>query len=172
MTDADQIDLLSRALDQTATLVASVRSDQLDGPTPCRDWTVRQLLGHVCSDPRNFITMAQGGDVDWSADVPLPDDPGRAFREDADELLDVVSEAPGTVSIQLPEFTVHSWDLAQAIGGTEELDDELATESLRIMAPMLKPEMRGGSFDPEVPVPDDASPYERLAAFTGRRLQP
>jgi uncharacterized protein (TIGR03086 family) len=149
-----------------------VRSEHLDRPTPCRDWTVRQLLQHVCSDPRNFITMAQGGDVDWSADVPLPDDPGRAFREDADELLELVSEAPDAVSIQLPEFTVHAWDLAQAIGGTEELDDELAKESLRIMRPMLKPEMRGDSFDAEVTVADDASPYDRLAAFTGRQPQP
>ena len=168
MTDDAQIDLLSRALDQTATLVASVRSDQLDDPTPCRDWTVRQLLEHICSDPRNFVAMTRGEDVDWSAEVPLPDDPGRTFREDADELLAVVEEAPGTISIQLPEFTVHSWDLARALGGTEELDDELAEASLRIMTPMLKPEMRGDAFEPEIHLGDDASPYDRLAAFTGR----
>ena len=172
MTDDDQIDLLSRALDQTAALVTSVQPDQLDDPTPCRDWTVRQLLGHICSDPRNFVTMAQGGDVDWSAEVPLADDPGRAFREDADELLDVVREAPDTISIQLPEFTVHSWDLAQALGRTDDLDDELAEQALRIMSPMLKPEMRGNAFEPELDAADDASPYERLAAFTGRRPLP
>lgn len=168
MTDDPGIDLLSRALDQTTTLVSSVQPEQLDDPTPCRDWTVRQLLEHVCSDPRNFIAMTRGEDVDWSATPPLADDPGRAFREDADDLLEAVRAAPGTLSIQVPEFTVHSWDLARAIHRTEELDDELATESLRIMSSMLKPEMRGDAFEPEIHLDDGATPYERLVAFTGR----
>ena len=38
---------LGPAVDQMSRLVAAVRDEQLDDPTPCDDWTVEGLLAHV-----------------------------------------------------------------------------------------------------------------------------
>ena len=36
-----------KALEATRHFVAGIRSDQWDSPTPCIEWTLRQLLHHV-----------------------------------------------------------------------------------------------------------------------------
>lgn len=41
--------LLVAAAAPTVRVVRRVRSDQLDAPTPCSDWAVRQLLNHQLS---------------------------------------------------------------------------------------------------------------------------
>jgi uncharacterized protein (TIGR03086 family) len=168
MSDETSVNTLSRALDQATRLIASVSDDQLDDPTPCHDWNVRDLVTHLSAAPRNFITMAQGGDVDWSAELPLPDEPAQTFRENADELLRVVRDAPDTIGIQIPEFAVHSWDLAHAIDRTELLDPDVSELALQTLTSTLKPEMRGSVFGPEVEVSADLPVHDRLAAFAGR----
>ena len=45
MTDVAAIH--GAALDRADRLVAAVRPDQLDRPTPCAEWTVRMLLAHL-----------------------------------------------------------------------------------------------------------------------------
>src|SRR4051794_40745996 len=37
----------ARATEQAAALIRTVRPEQLDGPTPCTEFDVRALLGHV-----------------------------------------------------------------------------------------------------------------------------
>lgn len=171
MSDDTSVDVLSRALDQTANLLGSIRPDQMDGPTPCDDWSVRRLLAHIVPGPAHFVTMSTGGEVDWSVEAPLPDDFVDVFRSSADDLLATWRDNPdaeGSADWQTAEFAVHAWDLAQAIGRTADLDPEVAERGLALMSSMLKPEMRGEVFKPEVEVPDDAPVYDRLAAFAGR----
>src|SRR5437868_5369319 len=45
--DATALERHRRAQHAFAGVLANVKSDQLDDPTPCPDWTVRDLLGHV-----------------------------------------------------------------------------------------------------------------------------
>jgi uncharacterized protein (TIGR03086 family) len=65
---------------------------------------------------------------------------------------------------------MHDWDLARATGQPAELDPALAEHALRWSRGMLRPEFRGPgkAFGVEVPVPDDAPAYERLAGWFGR----
>ena len=69
---------------------------------------------------------------------------------------------------QSAELGVHTWDLVRALGRSQALDDEVAERGRGFMQQNLPSERRGGAFGPEVPAPDDASAYERLAAFAGR----
>jgi uncharacterized protein (TIGR03086 family) len=72
---------------------------------------------------------------------------------------------------QVTELAVHDWDLARATGQQlADLDPALAEHALAWSRGMLRPEFRGPdkAFGVEVPVPDDAPAYDRLAGWFGR----
>jgi uncharacterized protein (TIGR03086 family) len=170
----DSIVVLSRALDQTGDVLAEIHREQLSDPTPCADWTVAQLIGHVVDAPRRFLLMMKGGEPDWSSG-PEPATEGwtAEFRTAADDLIHAWHEAQaeadaGTVDWQTAEFAVHTWDLVRATGQSPRLDPEVAERGYALMSAGLTPENRGGVFGAEVEVSADADPYDRLAAFAGR----
>ena len=173
-TPHESVVVLSRALDQAGDVLAAVRPDQLRLPTPCEDWTVEQLIGHLLADTANFVTMMNGDEPDWSAPPPaLPDDFVAAFRSGADDLIHRWHQREGEDAgpppdMQTAEFAVYTWDLVRALGLSTELDPEVAERGLAFMSASLEPEMRGGAFAAEVEAPAGASPYDRLAAFAGR----
>jgi len=169
----DSVDVLSRALDQTVDVLSAIPADRLSSPTPCGDWDVAGLVAHVVAAPRNFLTMARGGQPDWSAKPSLPVDWAAEFRSGADELLDMWhgasgSASPQAVDWQTAELAVHTWDLVRATGQSRELDPEVAQRGFDFMSSALTPENRGTVFGPAVNVADDAPIYDRLAAFAGR----
>jgi uncharacterized protein (TIGR03086 family) len=172
-TAQQTIDVLSRAIDQAAEVLSAVPADKLGDPTPCSDWDVADLVAHLVATPGNFVTMAGGGQPDWSAKPPLPEDWTAEFRSAADGLLRMWRQAgdaatPQAVDWQTAEFAVHTWDLARATGQSTDLDPEVAQRGLDFMSGALTPDNRGGVFGPAVEVPEDAPVYDRLAAFAGR----
>jgi uncharacterized protein (TIGR03086 family) len=173
-TPHESVVVLSRALDQAGDVLAAVQPDQLSLPTPCEDWDVEHLIRHLIADCRNFVTMMQGDEPDWSAELPpLPEDWAAAFRSAADDLIHVWHQREGAddgppADMQTAEFAVHTWDLVRAVGSQGPADAEAAERGLAFMSASMKPEMRGSAFGPEVTVSPDASPYDRLAAFAGR----
>jgi uncharacterized protein (TIGR03086 family) len=172
-TAQQTIDVLSRALDQAAEVLSGVPADRLCDPTPCTDWDVAGLVAHLVAAPGHFVTMARGGQPDWSAKPPLPDDWTAEFRSAADGLLRMWRQAgdaatPQAVDWQTAEFAVHTWDLARATGQSTDLDPEVAQRGLDFMSGALTPDNRGQAFAPAVELPEDAPVYDRLAAFAGR----
>ena len=168
--------VLSRALDQAGDALATVHADDLDKPTPCEGWTVRELADHLASAPEHFLQQGRGEDVDWSAGTGV--DPGRLtshFRSHADDLLhhwhgqpdDQVAQADW----QSAELGVHTWDLVRALGRPVPLDDEVAERGLAFMQQGLTADNRGEAFGAEVEAPDGAGAYDRLVAFAGRHPQ-
>jgi uncharacterized protein (TIGR03086 family) len=188
---ADSVALLSRALSQMTAVLEQIPADSLDAATPCRDWTVRELLRHVVGqDLHNFTIAARGETPDWSATAPeLGDDWVADYRDAAQQLLDIWRSAdldrqvpmPGGVQAplrsrvdhQITELSVHAWDLTRAAQLSLSLDDELAEHALAWSRQMLQPQFRGEgkSFGEEMPVPADAPAYERLAGWFGRDPQ-
>ncbi len=176
MTTANEaVIVLSRALDQTGDVLAAVKPDQLALPTPCADWDVAQLIGHVTSGPRNFLAMLRGEETDWSAG-PVPAVSGwtAEFRAGADDLIHYWHQQgddadPGQVDWQTAEMAVHAWDLARATGQpVDGFDTEVATRGLAFMTLGLTDDNRGEVFGAAVAVPDDAPVHDRLAAWAGR----
>ena len=167
--------VLSRALDQAGDALAAIHPDDLDRPTPCPEWSVRELADHLAAAPQHFLDSARGEQVDWSAGADVGDDPAvlaAHFRAHADDLLhhwhgqpdDAVAQADW----QSAELGVHTWDLVQALGRPLRLDDEVAERGLAFMRQGLTDDNRGKAFGAAVPVPDDAPAYDRLVAFAGR----
>ncbi len=174
MADSAPLVVLARALDQVGDLLVHVRTESLDGSTPCADWTVGRLVDHVVAGPPKFAVMLRGEQPDWSA-APEHLEGGwaAAFRASADDLMHLWHQgAPAEGSNpdwQTAEFAVHAWDLAHALGrSTGELDPEVAERGLAFMRASLREEMRGEVFGPEQPAPADGDAYDAIAAFAGR----
>ena len=77
------------------------------------------------------------------------------------------------VDMYLAELATHAWDLAQATRQLDRLDRSLALPALDGARAMIKPQYRdmvepGAPFGAEVPIPDSADNWARLAAFMGR----
>lgn len=173
-TTAASLRTLSRALDQAGDVMAQVRPEQLSASTPCVDWDVSVLLGHLLADARNFTMTLHGEHPDLAA---APEPVGESwtvdFRSAADDLLHAwherAAENPGPgPDWHTAEFAVHTWDLATAIGvPAAQLDDEVADRALAFMQANLTPERRGSAFGPEQD-PTGVGIYDRLVAFAGR----
>jgi uncharacterized protein (TIGR03086 family) len=186
-SDADTIALLERALDQTAGLIDAIDVSQAALATPCAGWDVRALVSHLAGqDLRNFLVSARAEAADWQTPADeLGDDWAAAFQDRAAPLraawraadLDRLVTGPGgeaplrlRADQQITELAVHDWDLAKATGQPTGLDPALAEHALRWSRQMLRPEFRGPdkAFGLEVPVPEDAPVYDRLAGWFGR----
>jgi len=171
------IDDLAAALAQAQTVLAGVRADQASTSTPCASWAVTELVTHLLTDLDQFVVMAEGRDVDWTATrEPVAPDTWAAEFADGSARLLAAWRATGPnlgLGMQVAELAVHTWDLDVATGQGTPLDPGLAEQGLAWMTGMLQDEYRGSeadgkSFGPRVEVADDAGAYERLAAFSGR----
>jgi uncharacterized protein (TIGR03086 family) len=169
--------VLSRALDQAGDVLAAVDPAELTRPTPCADWDVGQLIGHLVDAPVRFLQSARGEEPDW-ASAPRRATTGWAadFRSHADDLIHHWHQAgdsadPGQVDWQTAEIAVHTWDVVRATGQSPRLLAEVAERGLAFMSAMLTPDNRGKVFGPPVQVAEDVPVYERLAAFAGRAPQ-
>jgi uncharacterized protein (TIGR03086 family) len=168
-------------------LVDRIGEGQWDAPTPCTEWTVRDLLNHVLAEQLWELdllagrTIAEVGDR-YDGDL-LGDDPAARWRKASQEATEAV-QRPGALDgeVQLSrgsapaseymwemtlDLAVHGWDLARAIGAETPIDAALAEALLAVFADQVP----GGPdlFDPPVPVGPDADPPARLIALVGRQ---
>ncbi|MFJ9614493.1 TIGR03086 family metal-binding protein [Streptomyces noursei] len=173
-----------RVVHAVGALVAQVRPADLARPTPCADWTVRELLDHMVWESLMATSIAEGTPrTDHTADH-LGDDPRAAFEESARAALAAFRssgmtertfgpyEAPGALLVQqvVVELLAHGWDLARGLGAPTALAPEVAEETLAAARRIYgaAPRTEGGSFAPERPAPPGAAAADRLAAFLGR----
>jgi uncharacterized protein (TIGR03083 family) len=161
---------LAVAVDEAAEVIAAVRDDQLDDPTPCSDWDVGQLVAHLVVGAGHLLEQARGGQPDWSAVPDRVDDAAGTFRANGAALLAHLRDTGGNADWQLAELAVHTWDLVTATGQSPDLDPVPAERGHAFMAAALQPEMRGDVFGPEQPAPVGADAHTRLAAFAGRSV--
>lgn len=162
---------LDTGLDQLDGLIASVGPDDLDRPTPCTEWKVRDLLDHIVHSTAGLARAARGEQADWSAPVSHQDDPAAAFDAAAGDLRAALRDAgeDATADWQLAEIATHTWDLATALERpTDGLDPHVAERGYAFMSQAMTDDNRGSAFKPEQPAPEDADAYQRIAAFAGR----
>jgi uncharacterized protein (TIGR03086 family) len=184
---AATVDQLARVLDDVEPLVAAVDGDGWTGPTPCTDWTVRQLVNHLVGGNLLFAAIVDGLPVDRSTTDHLGDDPVAAYRKAADAVVAAFSRpgalaqvvtvpfgtVPGMVALHLriTEVLVHGWDLARATGGTTGFSDDIVAGELDFTRAALADVPPDRSpFAPPQPVADDAPLIDQLAACLGRSV--
>ena len=186
---APLVEQLGRAFDAVAGLIGNIRADQWSAPTPCTDWTVRQVVNHLIGMNRVFVALLadQRPPPRPSADH-VEDDPAGAYRGSAAALLAAFGR-PGVLErtyrgplgtatgaerlqIRLYDLLAHGWDLAQATEQPADLPEDLAEQSLAFVRTQLTEQARPGRFGPAQSVAEQAPAIERLAAFLGRPVSP
>ena len=181
---------LQRVVDVTTRLVDATTPDQLGDPTPCTEWTVRDLINHITGGATMFAVSAEQGSVpdEMLGQLMGGDNLGDDYKGSwaaASKRAIAVYEQPGIMDrmVKLPfaelpagvalniaifDVTVHACDLARATG-QEVDDDELLGTVLGLGPHIVSPEFRqGGFFSEEHTVPDDAPLADKLLAFAGR----
>jgi uncharacterized protein (TIGR03086 family) len=185
----DLIELYRRSLDEFGKRVHAVRPDQWGCPTPCKNWEVRSLVGHLVVEQlwvpplvTDGLTVAEVGDR--FAGDPLGADPVAAWDAAAAASLAAFG-APGALrrTVHLSygdrpaeeyaremifDLVVHAWDLARGIEGDDKIDPELVDAVYSGLDPDVDLS-DSGLYDPPVPVPAEADEQTRLIALTGRR---
>ncbi|MBV8690169.1 MAG: TIGR03086 family protein, partial [Actinobacteria bacterium] len=73
-----------------------------------------------------------------------------------------------SLGIAFSDLLIHGWDLAKASGQDATMPDGLAAAAYEIIHGKFSDDQRKGMFKPEIKVGDDASPQEKLLAYTGR----
>jgi uncharacterized protein (TIGR03086 family) len=172
---SDAVRVLRQALDQAGDVLDHVHADEVDAPTPCGEWDVATLADHLVAAPSDF-RMRMHGEQPPSSTPHVTQGWGVRFRNNADDLIHawhgVTGDAPVPAEWQTAEIAVHTWDLARALGRpVDDLDPEVATTGLAFMRANLRDDQRDPVFGPEQPAPEDAGPYDELAAFAGRKVR-
>jgi uncharacterized protein (TIGR03086 family) len=174
------------AAETFSSILAGVPDDALDAPTPCDDYDVGGLLGHLIH--RGPQLAGAGRKEPTPAGEDGPADPA-TWRSDLAPLVGRITDAwsqpsawegeaaiegamempaPTIGGIVLAEMVVHGWDLARATGQEPTWPGPLLEAVLQDMSAMAPMGRQMGAFGPEVPVPDDAPLLDRLLGVVGR----
>lgn len=186
-------DTMRQVIAETERIVDGISPDQLDNPTLCTDWTVRDIINHVTGGSTMFAVCVEEGSVpddllgQLMAGDNLGDDYKGAFHAAAERAVAAFDlpgamekivklpfgEMPGGVALQIAVFdvTTHACDLARATG-QEVKDADILEAALEAGRQMISPDFRspGGIFGPEVECAVDATPSDKLLAFAGRQI--
>lgn len=185
----DPIEQLSHILPTVSDLVDHIEPRQLDGPTPCSQFTVHDVLDHMLVLGGAFAYGFRG-EAAPEIQPPMTDGrvPAAEFRSTMDVLLEAVKspgamertvsspagEMPGETFAVLVAFDglVHGWDLASSTGQDYELPRAVVVAAVDDFArAAITEEMRDGdTFEDITDAPDGAGRLEQLVAFSGRSL--
>lgn len=181
---------MKNALSETAAVfsktAAAVRPDQFGAPTPCREFTVGDLLDHVGGtliDAERAARKTPRAPVDTPGGTPVSFD-GASAAEAADRAVAAWLEpsamsgltdfGPGEMpaafaaGITLHELALHGWDLASATGQDFVLSEETAQAVLAVVEQIADQARSNGGYGPELLAAEDAGAFERALAASGR----
>ncbi len=165
-------------------LVAALDDEQLDAPTSCDKFAVRNVLEHMIGGAAMFGAAFRGeasvessGEVDLRRAFPLAmtalrasvDSPGAMERTISSPFGDM----PGDTFARLVAMDglVHGWDIATATGLTYDPPEDVVAAVDGFTRQALTDDLRDGdTFAAAIEPPVGASPIERLVAFTGRQV--
>ena len=187
------MDALDASAERVVELVGQVRPEQWSEPTPCTEWDVRTLVGHLIATRQGYCALLDGGSA---ADLmsfiarqgeAAGTDPVATLRSAVRSVRAAFAE-PGALErtvhhpigdiagshllgLLVMDSVIHSWDLATAIGVDAGLDEQLIDQAYGFLAPRAEGGRlyaRGSFAAPARPLPDSATPLERLIHIADR----
>jgi uncharacterized protein (TIGR03086 family) len=165
-------------------LIDRIAASQWTAPTPCTEWSVRDVVNHLVGMNLVFVALFEESPMPVRGADRLGADPAGAYRRSAASLQSAaalpgvlersqttpVGVATGVERLQwrIVDLLAHGWDLGQATGVVPELPEDVAEQALTFARAQLPGQPRAGRFVDPQPIRDNAPAIDRLAAFTGR----
>jgi uncharacterized protein (TIGR03086 family) len=179
-----------QALASVRPIVAGIRDDQWDLPTPCDGWTVRDLLNHIVAGNLWAAALARGRTIDEVGSAldgdMLRADPVAAYDMSSESAASVFElpgalDAPCAVSYgpvpgsvyaghRFIDVLIHGWDLASATGQSTDLDPDLVEACWEVVRPQLSLLQGSGAYGAARPAAagDEGDSQASLLAALGR----
>jgi uncharacterized protein (TIGR03086 family) len=187
---ADLTDLAT-AQDVIRRRVAAITASQWGMPTPCTEWNVKDVVVHLvegsrmsrrllegasAEEARAVFGADHGADLGAELDVALSAEMGAFEGPTSLEMMvhhPAAGDIPGSVmyGFRTGDYLLHSWDIARATGGDEDLPQDLVArtwEGLQPMAPFIG-EVGVFGTGPSGTIAENAPLQLRLLDLTGRR---
>lgn len=186
----DAMDALDAAGVRIVELAGQVGPEQWSIPTPCTEWSVRTLAGHLIVGTQGYCELLKGApvaklrsmlerqneaaDIDPVATLNIAVGSARAaFAEPGalDRTVHHRVDRPGSelLLFWISDVTVHAWDLATAISVDPGLDEQLVEFVYGVVAPRAQRYYAAGWFAaPTRPLPEGSTPLEQLIHVAGR----
>jgi uncharacterized protein (TIGR03086 family) len=187
--------LMAAAAAEAARVVAGAAKDAAqdaaDQTTPCTDWDLRTLLNHtILWTAYSAERRARGESVaeelmskDFTAEpgyaqayqaqlaraVQAWSDP-EAWRSELG-VMGSTTPAADVAAMLIAEMVLHGWDIARATGQDYRCDDDVAENVLKTVQAQGDLFRQYQGFAAVVPVPDDATAFDRALALSGRDPQ-
>ena len=164
--------------------VDAVTDEQWANPTPCTEWSVRDLVNHVVGEELWMVPLLQGSTIEevgdrFDGDV-LGDDARATARSASSAALasaDEILPAGGTVHLSYGEeksseyawqlaadHLIHGWDLAKGAGLDATMEPDLVEAVAGWFATMEDAYRASGAIGPRAPLTGDPQ-ADLLAAF-------
>lgn len=182
---------LEPPVNELAKIVGGVTDDQLSGPTPLGDTTVRGLLAHIQGLALAFRDAADKAGSPAQDGAPIPAELDETWRTLIPERLAALAAAwskpeawegmtkvggltvpgPAAAQVAVDELVIHGWDLARSTRQPFSCDPASLQASLDFVT--MTAEQTGGAgqdglFGPVVGVPADAPVIDRIIGLSGR----
>ena len=189
----DAMGALDASAERVVELVGQVGPEQWNNPTPCTEWNVKTLVGHVIVSMQGCCALLEGASAaEYSAmyeqqSEAVGTDPVTTLKSGVRSVRAAFAEPgalerathhpigdiPGSrlLGMRVAESVVHSWDLATAIGVDPGLDEQLVELVYGYFAPRAQSGAlysTGWVAAPARPLPEGATPLERLIHLVGR----
>lgn len=179
---------LEKAVSSTRAVLAHVQPTQMDDPSPCAKWSVRELINHIVGVQFFFAGALAGRPPSQESEDYASGDFLVAYEEGssamiarfADTSMDETFELPmGKLSgsqlmeIATSETFVHGWDLAKATHQNTNIAPDLAEALLHGTKTSFPDALRNEQGDPfgaQRDAPSDAPFADQVAAFLGRTV--
>lgn len=190
MRDMEPLDALDLSAAHVIGILGRVRPEQWAAPTPCTQWDVTELTGHLITTMLVYRDLLGGATAQELLEAMrsqrdvVGDDPVETCQAAAD-VCAAAFRAPGALErivhhpigdipgeyllgMRISENVIHGFDLARALGVELVVEDEIVAAVYERMAPIAGTGGVSGYFEPPVPVRDDAPLSDRLMALVGR----
>jgi uncharacterized protein (TIGR03086 family) len=176
-------------MEQTQRFIGNVRSEQWTSPSPCTEWTIRDVVNHITGENLWAIEIFAGKTIDEVGDRLngdlVGDDPSAAYAQSvpptsaaalAPRAMEVTchlsfGDFPGAeyASQLFLDTLIHGWDVAIASGQNATLDPDLVQACLPIARGIAGEWRSTGMFGDDLAAGQTLSPQAELLGLLGRR---
>jgi uncharacterized protein (TIGR03086 family) len=167
----------TEAVDFFIDAVEQIPSASWDLPSNLEGWSIGDLVAHSTGTTAKIVTLVEGGQVqqgpadpnDWRSENPVAQ-----LRELAGRLHDALPSADldalrQTLMTPIVGLSIHTWDVYRSQDRPVELPEALLAFCEQLAESVPEDTLRRpGGFGPAQPVPEGASPTDRLMAYFGR----